>query len=76
MPNMSRTVHKLLVEEVVARFGVHRILHSYQGSQYQSKIFTKMRNLLDIRKTRTTPYHPQSDGMVERFIRMLSAFVE
>ncbi|XP_037910265.1 flotillin-1-like [Hermetia illucens] len=30
-----------------------------------------MRNLLGIRKTRTTPLHPQSDGMVERFNKTL-----
>lgn len=81
MPNMeSRTVAKLLVEEVVARFGVPRTIHADQGSQYQSKLFTEMYNLLDIRKTRTTPFHPQSNGMVERFNwtleAMLSAFVE
>ena len=27
--------------------------------------------LLDIKKTRTTAYHPQSDGLVERFNRTL-----
>ena len=35
--------------------------------------------MLHIQKTRTTPYHPQSDGMVERFnktlVRMLKAYV-
>ena len=42
-------------------------------------MFTEMCSLLDIRKTRTTPYYPQPDGMVERFNRtltiMLSSFV-
>lgn len=39
-----------------------------------------MAELLGVRKTQTTPYHPQSDGQVERFNRtlaaMLSAVVE
>ena len=34
-----------------------------------------MCKLLDIQKTRTTPYHPQSDGMVERFNRTLEALL-
>lgn len=36
--------------------------------------------MLGIRKTRTTPYHPRGDGMVERFNRtligILSAYVD
>ena len=43
-------------------------------------IIKEICQLLGIRKTRTTPYHPQSDGLVERFNRtllsMLSIVVE
>ena len=39
-----------------------------------------MCSLLDIKKTRTSPYHPQSDGMIKRFSRtilnMLSTSVD
>ena len=55
------------------------MIHSDQGPQYESYLFKEMCKLLDIQKTHTTPYHTQSDGMVERFNRtlttMFSAFV-
>ena len=81
MPNMeARTCAKILVQEVVSRFGVPNKIHSDQGNQFESNLFAEMCDLLQIEKTRTTPYHPQSDGMVERFNRtlcaMLSTFVE
>lgn len=80
MPNMeAQTVAKILVEEVFAKLGVPRILHSDQGRQYESNLFQELCALLHIEKTRTSPYHPQSDGMVERFNKtlatMLSAYV-
>ncbi|KAK3102810.1 hypothetical protein FSP39_014067 [Pinctada imbricata] len=80
MPNMeARTVAKILVEEVISRYGVPTYIHSDQGKQFESSLFQEMCSLLGIHKTRTTPYHPQSDGMVERFNRtlatMLSAYV-
>ncbi|XP_062592958.1 uncharacterized protein K02A2.6-like [Saccostrea cucullata] len=75
----AQTVAKLIVEEVICRFGVPVSIHSDQGRQYESLLFSEVCKHLQIRKTRTTPYHPQSDGMVERFNKtlatMLSSYV-
>ncbi len=80
LPNMEAcTVAKVLVDEVLCRYGVPQTIHSDQGRQFESNLFQEMCKLFDIEKTRTTPYHPQSDGMVERFNRtlatMLTAYV-
>ena len=75
----AETVAKCLVNEVISRYGVPAYIHSDQGRQFESHLYQEVCTLLDIKKTRTTPYHPQSDGMVERFNRtferLLSAFV-
>ena len=72
-------VADIIVREVVTRFGVPTTIHSDQGSQFESELFTEMCHLLQINKTKTTPYHPKSDGMVERFNKtlatMLSSYV-
>ena len=80
MPNMeAKTVARIIVNEVICRFGVPNAIHSDQGRQYESQLFSEVCLLLQIQKTRTTPYHPQSDGMVERFyktlVTMLSSYV-
>ena len=72
MPNMeAATVANIVATEVVARFGVPSAIHSDQGKQFEGKVFTEMCRVLNIKKTRTTPYHPKSDGMVERFNKTL-----
>ncbi|XP_059420291.1 uncharacterized protein LOC132155519 [Carassius carassius] len=76
----AETVAKLLVEQWVCRFGAPRIIHTDQGRNFESRLFKEVCQLLNIYKTRTSPYHPQSDVMVERFNRtlasMLSLFVD
>ena len=42
------------------------MIHSDQGRNFESVLFAEVCQLLDIQKTQATPYHPQSDGMVER----------
>ena len=81
LPNQEAvTVADVLVKEFVCRFGVPLFVHSDQGRNFESAVFGEMCRLLGISKTRTTPLHPQSDGMVERFNRtiesQLSKYVE
>jgi len=72
LPNQEAiTVANKLVDEVFLRLGVPEQLHSDQGRQFESKLLSEVCRLLQIHKTRTTPYHPQCDGLVERFNRTL-----
>ena len=52
-------------------YGPPQILHSDQGHNFESTIFTQTLDAFGIQKSRTTSYHPQGDGMVERFNRTL-----
>ena len=72
VPNQEAvTVARVLVDGFFCRFGMPEELHSDQGRNFESALFRECCQLLGIRKTRTTPLHPESDGMVERFNRTL-----
>ena len=69
------TIAETLVKEYICRYGVPQYLHTDQGRNFESKLMKEVCELLGIKKTRTSPYHPQSDGMVERFNRTLEAML-
>ena len=72
MPNMeATTIATFLVNEFICRFGVPEYLHTDQGRNFEASLMKEMCRLLGIKKTHTTPYHPQSDGLIERFNRTL-----
>ena len=80
MPNQEAvTVARILVYKFFSRFGIPRELHSDRGANFESGLMREVCRLLGIAKTRTTAYHPQCDGLVERANRtienMLSAYV-
>ncbi len=73
MPDQSAsTTAQRLVDEMFARFGVPDELHSDQGRNFESRLFSEVCQRLGVKKTRTTPLRPQSDGLVERFNRTLA----
>ena len=81
MPKMEAiTVVQIMVNEVISRLRAPEKIYSDQGAQFESNLFSEMCILLQIEKTRATPYHPPSDGMVERFnrtlVKILSMFVD
>ena len=72
IPNQeATTVASKLTDEFFFRFSPPEQLHSDQGRNFESDVIAEVCRLLGVTKTRTTPYHPQSDGLVERFNRTL-----
>ena len=54
-----------------SRFGMPRQLHSDQGKNFESKLIHELCLLAGIEKSKTTPFHPRSDGQAERLNRTL-----
>ena len=72
IPNQEApTVATKLVDEMFCRFSIPEQFHTDQGRQFESEVVKEVSKLLNIHKTRTTPYHPQSDGLVERLNRTI-----
>jgi len=75
----ASTIADILVNRVFSRFGPPTIIHSDQGRNFESNLMQEVCSLMGIHKSRTTAYHPQCDGQVERQNRtlqeMLAAFV-
>ena len=69
------TVATAFLEGWIARLGAPRELHTDQGANFESVLFTQVCKLLGIHKTRTTPRNPKSDGLVERQNKTLEKLV-
>ncbi len=67
----TKSVARAFVFNWIARFGVPLDMSSDRGPQFTSELWSAMCELLGINIQRTTSYHPQANGLVERFHRRL-----
>ena len=72
----AKTVAKILVDQFVVHYGIPERVHSDQGASFEGKIIKHLCQLLGMKKSRTTPYHPQGDGITERFNRTLLSMLK
>ena len=56
---------------MLLRFSPPEQLHSDPGHQFESHLLVEVCKLLHIQKSKTTAYHPQSDGLAECWNRTL-----
>uniref|UniRef100_A0A8C5D858 Gypsy retrotransposon integrase-like protein 1 n=1 Tax=Gouania willdenowi TaxID=441366 RepID=A0A8C5D858_GOUWI len=66
----AKTVAFCLVQ-FFSRVGFPREILTDQGTNFMSTLLKQVYQLLGIRRLRTTPYHPQTDGLTERFNQTL-----
>ena len=72
----AKTIAKILVEEVIPFIGVPESLLSDRCTNLLSHLMKELCSMLGITKLNMTAYHPQCDGMVERFNKMLKSMLQ
>ena len=62
--------------QIFSRYGMPSELLTDQGSVFTSKLTALMCKTFNITKIRTSPYHPQSDGALERWHACLKGMIK
>ena len=70
----SGTLAKFLMDRIVGVFGPPKIMKSDNGSEF-SGLFREVCRALGIKHQKTLPYHPQSNGIAERFVRTVKDYL-
>ena len=63
----ASTTAKVLYENFFLHYGFPAVLHSDKGANFESNVIWKLCEIAGVKKSRTTPYHPVGNGMVERY---------
>ncbi|GFT60659.1 transposon Tf2-9 polyprotein [Trichonephila clavipes] len=73
-------IAKFLLEEIVLRHGAPRVIITDRGAVFRSRLVSSLVDLCNIDHRFTTAYHPQTNGLTERFNKtladMLSMYVD
>ena len=71
----AETVAEEMVR-IFTRVGVPEEMLTDQGANFTSGLMKEVHRLLGVKPIRTSPYHPQTDGLVERFNRTLKSMLK
>ncbi len=67
----ANTVAMFVYKEIICRFRALRILQSDRGTYFVNKLIQRLTKRFKIKYSLSSLYHPQSNGLVERFNKTL-----
>ena len=66
-PNqIAKSIAKYLYQGYISIFGAPARLLSDRGANFMSSVIDEMCKILGMKKLQTMPFHPQTNGLVER----------
>ena len=69
LPVRNKTVEPVanaIIEKIISIFGPPETLQSDQGPEFENQVIYQLQQILEYKKTRTTPYRPQGNSVSER----------
>ena len=78
LPLRAATAKAVAKEQFLlfSRVGIAREVLTDQGSCFMSRVMKELFSLLQVTQIRTSVYHPQTDGLVERFNKTLKSMLK
>ena len=73
--NGAETIARVLLENLVVRYGTPVQLLTDLGTKLQGKIMTDLCHFLEINKIRTTRYRPYTNACAKRFHKSLNSII-
>uniref|UniRef100_A0A669BX09 Gypsy retrotransposon integrase-like protein 1 n=1 Tax=Oreochromis niloticus TaxID=8128 RepID=A0A669BX09_ORENI len=70
----AKPVIKALIK-FFSTFGLPKVIQTDQGTNFTSKVFAQVVDELQIKHVKSSPYHPESQGALERFHQTLKAML-
>src|ERR1043166_6074679 len=65
------SVAKFIYERIICRYETPSVIQTDQGTHFINQVIKQLTDKFKIRHSRSSPYHPQANGLVERFNRTL-----
>lgn len=67
----AETIAAAFLASWISRFGTPLYVITDRGLQFEAELFTHLSNIVGFHRLRTTAYHPQTNGMLERCHRTI-----
>jgi hypothetical protein len=68
----AEQVANFIYEDIICRHGCPQKILSDRGTHFNNQLITRLMEKFQIKHNFSTPYHPQTNGLVERFNKTLS----
>ena len=66
-----RVVSKFIYQKIICKHGCPEVLQSDQGTHFVNRVIKDLMEKFRIKHRLSSPYHPQTNGLVERFNQTL-----
>ena len=73
---LATTIADSFIKKFICIFGTPKVVLTDQGQNFLSKLMTRISKRFKIKKVRTTAFHTQSDGSLEKSRHALSEFLK